>query len=98
MSIERKMQHAMTVSDLIEELKNYDEDALVFFGTDYGDHCHTEQALPVQIVGGMETSNGYPATVEKSAYSHSGLAVKEFDPGDYEDGMNPVQQEVVILR
>ena len=31
----------MTVSDLIAELENFDEDAEVYFAYDYGDHCHS---------------------------------------------------------
>jgi hypothetical protein len=40
----------MTVLDLIEALQDLPEDAVVVFGSDYGDICHTEQALVVRRV------------------------------------------------
>jgi len=40
----------MKVSDLIERLREYDEDAEVHFSYDYGDHWHTNVAPKVTTV------------------------------------------------
>jgi uncharacterized protein YcbK (DUF882 family) len=64
----------MRASDLIETLRQMiDEhgDQEVWLGSDYGDICHTHQALSIEDVRA--------ATLEDSAYSHSRLAVAEPD-------------------
>jgi len=63
----------ITVGELIERLKGEDPDALVIFTADYGDRCHTAQALPIR--GRVET-----VTIRESGYSSSGYAV--VDDGD----------------
>ena len=40
----------MTVRDLVERLEQFDDDTLVHFAYDYGDHCHTEVAPAVESV------------------------------------------------
>ena len=45
--VERALAHGLTVAELIEALQDMPEDAIVVFGSDYGDICHTEQALVV---------------------------------------------------
>lgn len=79
---------AMTVADLIEELKQYDGDALVVFGADYGDMGHTEQALPVQSVDMIADEE-----LERcEGYSRSGVAiVKSNDDESHRD-------DVIVLR
>jgi hypothetical protein len=69
----------ITVGDLIDLLKNEDENALVIFGADYGDRSHTEQALPLK--GECETVN-----VKETGYSNSGFAIVDEDDSDFEDG------------
>ena len=70
----------LTVARLIDLLEGESPDALVIFSTDYGDHHHTQQALPLR--GELET-----VTIEKSAYSNSGFAIAEPDEdGDDESG------------
>ena len=69
----------ITVARLIDLLEGESPDALVIVSTDYGDHHHTPQALPLR--GELET-----VTVEKSAYSNSGYAIAEPEDGDDEDG------------
>lgn len=79
----------MTVRELIDALESEDENALVYFVCDYGDHHHTQQALPVKTV-----ESGH--TLEKSAYSRSGLALKDIDhDGDREEGE---PDRVVVLQ
>lgn len=68
----------MTVNDLICELQyladNGEGDKEVYFGCDYGDYCHTEQALPVKYVE--------EGKLCESGYSRSG---KAFKSSDYDD-------------
>lgn len=59
--------------ELIEQEKdNYDRAMVVVFTSDYGDHCHTAQAL---------TLDGEIAEreIEKSGYSHSDFALVDED-------------------
>lgn len=100
--ITRKLRRAMTVADLIEQLQDCDQDALVVFTCDYGDYSHTDQALPVAEV--EDQSYGYQLAT--SAYSQSGLELIEddgSDEGDEEEGDGPDPEEVeqpklVVLR
>lgn len=69
---------AMTVRDLIDYLQTQDQDAPVFFGCDYGDYHHTQQALPVCEVNEHESGD-----LRNGAYSQSGLALNK---GDEETG------------
>lgn len=50
MSIERALRDGLTVSDLIAELKNMDQDAKVVFAYDYGDHIHSTVCPAVHTV------------------------------------------------
>ena len=92
--VERKLANAMTVRQLIKALADEDPDAYVLFTCDYGDHCHTQQALPVKVVEDMQPDT---ERIEESAYSQSGLALAELDDEDdeLEDYDGPA---VVILR
>ena len=75
--IERTLQNAMTVRDLIEQLQSLDPDSPVLFACNYGDYHNTQQALPVGDVEEHEASD-----LSTSAYSHSGLALTdELDKG-----------------
>jgi hypothetical protein len=65
----------ITVAKLLELLEGESPDAQVIFAADYGDHGHTEQALPLR--GELDT-----VTVEKTAYSNSGFAITESDDDD----------------
>lgn len=92
----RTLKTGMTVADLIDELSHHDSDALVVFACDYGDHGHTQQALPVTSADELDPDE---ERVVSSAYSHSGLAVdaiehddEDAEPDEY-DG-----PEVVVLR
>jgi hypothetical protein len=81
---------ALTVAELIEELKYMDQDAYVHFSYNYGDHWRTEVA-PV-VVG---VSEGY---VQESAYHNMDKVVDECDVYDEETGdMDPDVRRVVII-
>ncbi len=89
-------QHAWTVGDLIRELSDFDENSPVVFACDYGDHCHTEQALPI------EQAEALPAhRFSDTAYSNSGVRISRDDDEDEE---RPVSEDgedellVVVLR
>ena len=92
--VERKLGRALTVEDLIAELEQYPKDARVVFACDYGDHSHTDQALPIENV---EELTG--AVLYESGYSQSGLAIREMDEDD-EDSEEPEQEgtPVIVLR
>lgn len=74
-TIDRKLQGALTVRELIEQLQGMPEDAKVLFVCDYGDYCHTQQALPCGEVLDAVTT----ASIVESGYSQSGLALVEDD-------------------
>lgn len=77
----------ITVAKLIELLEGESLDAKVIFSTDYGDHSHTPQALPIR--GETDT-----VCIQKSAYSTSGFAIAEpEEDGPDEDGYEPNQAE-----
>ena len=68
---------SLTVKQLIERLTDLPPDALVVLTSDYGDHCHTEQALAVEDVEEL--------TIREGAYSSSGWIVPEIDDEDEDD-------------
>ena len=72
------------VQDLIDE---HGEQFPVAFSSDYGDHSHTEQLLPIEL----------EATVKmavESGYSDSGYAAHEPEAGEDEDERGV---EVVVI-
>jgi hypothetical protein len=71
--IDRALTDGMTVAQLIEALQDMPDDAVVVFGSDYGDICHTEQAFLVCKVEELDDATEY---LEASAYSHSGIAIE----------------------
>lgn len=75
----------ITKEELIEALEDLPDGAQVAFSSDYGDHCHTQQAH--ELRGNVEQ-----VTLRESAYSDSGWAVKD----DEEDWDGP-KQEVWVL-
>jgi hypothetical protein len=93
------LDRGMTVAQLIEALQDMPEDAVVVFDSDYGDICHTEQAL---LVSRVEELDNETERLETSAYSHSGIAVKPIVDATEADGAEASVAEdanhVVILR
>lgn len=70
--IPHQLSEAMTVAELIAELEDLPPDTKVLFACDYGDYCHTMQALPAKTFRRVPSS-----AVEESGYSHSGFALTE---------------------
>jgi len=95
MSVESKLQNGITVGDLMEELKRFDPEAVVVFGCDYGDHGHTEQALPVESVDSLHEGS---ERIEKTAYSRSGLAIELIPAEDDYVGETVAGVPIVVLR
>jgi hypothetical protein len=98
--IDRVLARRMTVGQLIEALQDMPEDAVVVFASDYGDICHTEQALIVRKIDEVDPST---ERLEASAYSHSGIAIESLDDdeGEYDEAERPATDEttrIVILR
>lgn len=87
---EKKMSKGLTVNELLIELQdlvdNGDGDKEIYFGCDYGDYCHTEQALPIKYVE--------EGTLRDSAYSHSGKAFESNDEDDFDEDSE--EKETVI--
>lgn len=91
----KKFENAFTVKELIEELEQFDPDAVVLFASDYGDHGHTTQALPIESVDNL----GYEQIIEKTAYSKSGLAIVEYDDVEDEDDIDgDVSDQFVVFN
>lgn len=78
--VTRELQRAKTVGDLIAELEGLPEDTPVLFCCDYGDHCHTQQALPVHEIEVVPANR-----LGESGYSQSGIALsrEEEDESGY---------------
>ena len=84
--VERALRGALTVGELIAELKRLPADAVPVFVCDYGDHSHTMQALPVRQVTDPAEER---YSLRTSAYSQSGVALEELPEPDGDDPDNP---------
>lgn len=64
----------MTVAELIQYLETIKADGNgdkeVKFITDYGDYCHTQQAL--DVAGGCQGDGWGEVSIERTGYSQSG--------------------------
>src|ERR1700730_2834405 len=88
--IDRTLAGGMTVAQLIEALEDMPEDAVVVFGSDYGDICHTEQAL---VVCKVEELDEATERLETSAYSHSGIAIESLvDDAECDDEVSAAER------
>jgi len=79
------MKKNMTVGELIEELKQYDENSEVRFAYNFGDHCHTQVA---ETIGSVDSG-----LVQHSDYHRMDKVVELDDDGEMPDEA----KEVVIL-
>jgi hypothetical protein len=96
--IDRALARGLTVAQLIEALDDMPEDVVVVFGSDYGDICHTEQALVVRRVEELDVET---ERLEASAYSHSGIAIEAIIDGTECGDEIPATENatrIVILR
>jgi hypothetical protein len=85
------MFKSITLGELQEFVKDairfgHDEESVICFSSDYGDHCHTQQVH--ELSGEFELQK-----IDKSGYSKSGYAIKdeEYQRPDKE------YQEVLVL-
>ena len=87
-----------TIAELIESLQDLIDQGIdpateVRLGSDYGDICHTHQALEVRDVR--------LATLEDSGYSQSGMAVVEPNEDEDEENESPddhdTSEQVVLI-
>lgn len=90
-------RRTLTVRKLMEMLEDLDGDLPVVISADYGDYCHTMQALSIDEVIECE--------VVESGYSGSGYAVPKDDAPSWdddedeeEDGEKEEPQMFVVLR
>ena len=84
--VERALARGLTVAELIEALQDMPDDAIVVFGSDYGDICHTEQAL---VVSQVEELDEATERLDVSAYSHSGIAIEKRDDDERDEDESP---------
>lgn len=79
----RLFQNAMTVEEMIDELSHMDPEAVVVFESDYGDICHTRQALMVESVSELPEDQ---ILCRNDGYSRSGVEIMSLDEEDEEEG------------
>lgn len=89
-AIQRKLQRYLTVGDLRAALDGLPDDAIPVFQSDYGDHSHTQQALP--ILGVEPLRDGY---LYETAYSNSGIGIRDITEND--DGAHEPDENVIVL-
>lgn len=73
--VQDAIRDGLTVEELIERLQELDPKAKVLFACDYGDYCHTQQALPVEMVEDFYTTN----SLSPSGYSQSRIALDDHE-------------------
>lgn len=76
--VQNLLDHALTAEELIEQLKQLPGEARVLFVCDYGDYCHTQQALQVETVEEVDATQ-----FGTSAYSQSKL--EHTEAADHDD-------------
>lgn len=90
-----KNMKTISVAELIELLEEQDPDARVLFTADYGDHCHTAQALP--ITGSIDNLKSEGLCIAESAYSTSRFAIVE-DDEDEDDEDEDDDTTYLVIR
>lgn len=93
----------ITKRDLLNALEGFDMDTPLVLVCDYGDRCHTQQALSIDTIVEAKAKQ-----LEQSGYSQSGWAWR--DPDEHEDrdededeendedGDDDSDQDVIVLR
>lgn len=92
----RIVQRGMTCAQLIEELGIFPPDSIPVFTCNYGDRGNTQQAFPITEVREMYDSD---EAIEETAYSNSGIALRDHDEDDDEDAEDDGEAtpDIVIL-
>ena len=90
MTVDRVLERGLTVDQLIEALQDMDGQAIPLFVCDYGDYSHTQQAFPITKVEELDR-----LSVVETAYSQSGIAVRELTDSDEDTSIHP---NVIILH
>lgn len=90
--VERVLSEGLTVRELIDELRSYSPQAKVVFGCDYGDRCHTEQALPVCQVDEISDEE----YLKESGYSTSGVSIERSEDANIHRAAT--DGSVIVLR
>ncbi|RJQ30290.1 hypothetical protein C4565_00465 [Candidatus Parcubacteria bacterium] len=85
--VERRLKWALTVEKLIQLLSEMNPELKVAFVCDYGDHCHTQQVLPIQEVDSVVESG-----IKETAYSTSGLGLCR------NESEEEIGNDVILLR
>lgn len=83
--IECRLRNAITAGRLIDRLKDFPEDAIVGFQSDYGDYTHTQQFLYITEENIRELEPSEEEIVFNNGYSKSGLAIREKDEPDEDE-------------
>lgn len=92
-AIQRLLERASTVAELIEELQMLDPESKIIFTSDYGDRCKTQQAFADYTVDELDPES---ETLAETGYSGSGVCVQEND--EAEDSYSDEFDNVVIFR
>ena len=91
--VDRILERGLTAAQLIEKLQDMPADAVPVFACDYGDHTHTQQIFPITEV---EELNQSGFTLRESAYSQSGVALREVDEDDYDTEIENTPNAVLL--
>ncbi len=94
-SVQEALAGAKTVAELIKDLERMPPDAFPVFSVNYGDRSNTLQALPITEVRLMRDLD---QNLYTTAYSGSGIALRDLDDDDYEgdDGESVDPHELLI--
>jgi len=91
----RKFQ-SITVGELRQILEDYDEDDMIAFSSDYGDHCHTEQLHSIK--GAVDE-----VKADTTGYSDSGFKVvydedEKWEEDEDEKDESKKLQKLLLLK
>lgn len=88
--VERLLKSALTVGELIEQLKARDPESKVLFTCSYGDYHNTPQVLGIRSIEERDAGE-----LVESGYSHSQVALRDWDEDDEEE--DDTDFETIVL-
>ena len=91
--VDRILERGLTAKQLIEKLQDIPQDAVPIFSCDYGDYSHTQQIF---VISDVEELNQSGFTLHESAYSSSGVALREVDEDDYDTEIENTPNAVLL--